>query len=225
PAVVAVSVAVAGHYRVADPAVEGYELYRGVDAEPDLDAAPWATAAALPIETPPLAPGHTYRFVLRRRNRWGLASANAGSTAVRVDGGGAELPAPPSAPFEVTAAALAGGVVEIRAFYDAAADGDLTADLWLVYVRTDGTDPDPGTDAPVEVAVVEADGVAKLVYETAALAAGTVVTAIVRTRRSGPPDADSTNADVVTATATVAGPPAVGTPADAFLGRSYRQQQ
>lgn len=213
-----------GYYRVADPAVEGYQLYRGVDADPDLAAAPWETFAALPHDAPALAPGHAYRFVLRRRNRWGLASHNADATEVVVDGGGVLVPPPPSAPYEVAAAATAGGTVTLTARYRPLADGVRAADQWLVYLTADGSTPDPATDAPATVQIDASLGYARLSYATAPLAEGTVVKALVRVRRSGPPAADSVNAGVVTATATLVGPTAVA-PADAFLGTAARQQQ
>jgi len=41
----------AGRYRLADDDLERYDLYRGIDAEPDFDAAPWETFSSLPHTT------------------------------------------------------------------------------------------------------------------------------------------------------------------------------
>lgn len=213
-----------GLYRAADPTLERYELYRGVDASPDLSGSPWATFASLPNTTAALTPGHTYRFVLRRRNRWDLLSRNVGETVVRVAANGSESPAPPSDPSDVLVEAAAAGTVRVRAEYAYLADGDDAADLFIVYVRSNGTNPDPATDTPVEVDAVRADGVAKLDYTTTAYAEGATVKVIVRTRRSGSPDVDSTGSTVHTATATLLGP-AAPTPADAFVGDAARQVQ
>jgi len=38
----------AGQYRIADNSLEHYKFYRGIDAEPDLEAAPFTTFASLP---------------------------------------------------------------------------------------------------------------------------------------------------------------------------------
>jgi len=40
-----------GRYRLANDDLERYELYRGIDAEPDFDAAPWETFSSLPATT------------------------------------------------------------------------------------------------------------------------------------------------------------------------------
>lgn len=93
-----------GRHRIADTDVEGYELYRGIDDPPDLDSDPWETSASVPWETAALdaAPAgteRTYHFVLRRRNRFGLASQNRDETTLTVDDTGAEVATPPSAPI------------------------------------------------------------------------------------------------------------------------------
>lgn len=221
-----------GLYRVADPAVARYELYRGLGgADPDFDAAPLATFTALPFVTPVLADG-THRFVVRRRNRYGLLSQNTQATQIIVDSS-VEYPRPPSPPSEVAATASSGGTVTIAARYadlaDVVDDVSYAADTWLIYLTTDGSDPDPGADVPIEVAMAGlasggglGDGVVELSYVTAALPEATVVNAIVRTRRSGTPDTDSTNVDIVSAVATLLGPTAVD-PADGFYGEADRQ--
>jgi hypothetical protein len=221
--VLSASIEAIGHFRVADPGVEGYELYRGVNAEPDLAGAAWETFTSLPHSTASLSVGNTYRFVLRQRNRYGLISENTTSTVITVAGDGTQTATPPSAPTDITGLALDGGVVQISAVYTPAPDGDNAATTWLVYHRTNGTNPDPATDTPAETAMVNADGLVKLTWESAAQADGTTVKVLVRTRRDGTPDADSTNSTIVTVTAETSGPAAVAEPADGFYGRQTRQ--
>lgn len=215
----------AGNYRVANAALDRYEVYRGVDgAAIDFAAAPWATFISLPFATSALAAGHTYSLVVRRRNAWGLVSQNVDAYTFTVNGGGGQTAEPPSAPREISASAAAAGTVRVRARYDYAADGSDQADAFLVYLRSNGTDPDPATDTPTVVAMRKFDGVAKLDHRTSAFTEGTVVKVIVRARRTGSPSVDSTNSDVYSATATLLGP-AAPAPAEIFIGRVAKQQQ
>lgn len=212
-----------GLYRVSSSLLARYELYRGVDgAAIDFDT-PYQTSSLLPFSTAAQTPGHTYAYVVRRRNRYDLVSQNIAEWVVDVDGGGAVVPTPPSAP-EFAVAAAAAGTVLVTAEYAYDVDGAAAGDTWLVYLRSDGTDPDPDIDTPATSAMRLADGVAKLSYTSAAFAEGATVKVLVRVRRSGTPDVDSTNADILTAIATLLGPAAVS-PASAFLGRSAEQTQ
>lgn len=208
-AVLAVEGAAEGLYRVSDATLAGYLLYRGVDAAPDLDAAPWQTFAALPYTTPALAADARHVLVLRRRDAYGLVSRNNAGRSVDLDAAGDELPARPSDPGSVSVAPAAGGTVLVTARYAYGADGAAAADAWLIYLRSDGVDPDPAVDAAVEVPMIRADGVAKLSYTSAAFAEGATVKAIVRTRRSGTPDVDGVGSTIHAATATLLGPAAV----------------
>ena len=226
---IAVSIGVTGYYRVADPGIEGYELHHGVDAPPDLDAAPDYTFAALPFETPPLATDADHQFVLRYRNRWNLITDVREPTHVRLDGEGAQTDAPPRSPYDLTASATVGGTVTITARYDALSDGDNAADEWLLWLTTSGVDPDPDSGMAIVTPIYDADGVARFEHVTDALAEGTPVKALVRVRQAGSidpprPDLDSVNTEIVSATATLIGPAAVA-PADAYLGEAARQNQ
>jgi hypothetical protein len=213
-----------GLYRVADPSVAGYEVYRGVDgAAIDFDAAPWAASPTLPIAGP-LGPDHRYELVARWRNAYGLVTLNVGAAIFDLDAGGAELATPPSDPTEITVAAAAAGTVLVTARYAYDADGDNQADAFLVFLTSSGTDPDPGVDVPAEVAIAKADGVARLAYTSSAFSEGATVKVIVRTRRSGTPDVDSLGDDVYAATATLLGPSAPAA-AGAFPGGVAEQVQ
>ena len=209
-------------FRVPDTALEGYTLYRGVDSEPDLEAAPWETFASLPHETAALTPGATYRFVLRYRNKYGLESQNISSWAVVVDGGGDAEAERPSAPFGVTVSPAAGGAVLVDAEYAWEMDGANAADQWLVYLTNTGVDPDPDVDSPTVVAIVTAAGHAFLSWTSSPQGDGADVRVLVRVRRSAD-TVDSSNLDVHSAVAETSGPAAVD--GAAFLGRALEEGQ
>ncbi len=220
----AVTANASGLYRISDATVEGFELYRGVDAYPNLSASPWETYTSEPHTTGSLAANHTYHFVRRYRNRWNLLSQNIDETVIKINGSGNEVGVPPSDCTDETATPAAAGTVLITARYAYVSDGDLQADEFLIYVTFNGVDPDPSMDTPVEVTMLKSDGIAKLTYTTAAQSEGTTVKAIIRVRRSAAPISDSSNATIVSAIATLLGPSAV-TPASSFLGSNAQQTQ
>ena len=184
-----------GAYRCGDSALAQYELYRGVDASPSF-VSPWETFAALPHTTAALAVSHTYHFVLRRRNAWNFVSQNITEWEVEIDADGDEVLAPPSAPTNIELQANPGGTVDVRATYNAAADGTtLAADTWLVY-EAEGADPVPGVDTPTEITM----GGIHLAHTTSAYDTGADVRVLVRVRRSDD-TVDSINTTISTTTA------------------------
>lgn len=196
-----------GFYRVSDATLEGYLLYRGVDEEPDLTAAPWETFATLGHLTGTLAPDATYYFVLRRRNKYGLISQNITSTVIEIDALGDEVFTPPSAPEEQALNAGLAGIVTVSALYQPGLDGDNAADTWLIYLTSDGSTPDPDVDTPIEVVMDIDVDLVWLDYDSDAFADGATIKVIIRTRRTG--EADSTNTNVLTTTASTAGSTAI----------------
>jgi hypothetical protein len=213
-----------GLYRVADPTLDRYEVYRGIDASPDFTAAPFATNSTLPITTAALSVSHKHHLVLRKRNKWGLISQNTQETIFDVNAGGTLNATPPSDPTNIAATGAAAGTVIISAQYAPNDDGDNAADTWLVYFTTNGIDPNPGTDIPVVIVMNLSDGSARLSYTTAAQAEGTLVKAIVRTRRTGTPNVDSTGSTIVSATATLLGPGAPALQADVLSALAAQKQ-
>jgi hypothetical protein len=215
-----------GAYRVEDAATEGYLLYRGVDAAADLTASAWETFSSFPHTSADLAAGHTYQFVLRKRNKWGLISQNLTAWSVTIDANGHQQSIAPQGPSDVAIAAAAAGTVEVTARYNWQADGVWAADTWLIYLRSNGTDPVPGSDTPITLAMNQADAVALLGYASSAFAEGADVRVIVRTRRTATaaaPGADSANSTVYRATATLLGPDAPEV--SAFIGDQIEQTQ
>jgi hypothetical protein len=197
---------VQGLQRIANDALGRYELFIGVDAAPDF-ATPAATFADLPHDTDPLTPGHVYQFVLRRRNRYNLSSRNVSAWTLDLSAGAIANASPP-APPSFSAAVTAGGTVTISGQYAYASDLANQADEWLLYFTTTGIDPDPNTATPLTGIMRKADGIARFSYTTSALAASTNVRVLLRVRRNGTPDVDSTNTLAIAVTVTTDGPPA-----------------
>ena len=218
-----------GRSRAACAADERWELYRGVDAAPDLDAAPWETFTSSPHVTAALGlpPSGTraYHFVAQRRNRFGLVSRNRAATIIEIDAAGEQVSDRPSAPGQYGIEAIAGGVRITAAYaYDADAPA-ARADSWLLYISDDGSDP--LLAVPVEEAMVRVDGVARLAYDMAEPAAGVTFKAVVRIRHSGvapDPDIDSQNTGVVEAE-TSNDAPAAPDRAAAFFGLTAAQAE
>ena len=200
---VAYTGATMGFYRVADPTLIGYLLYRGIDGSPDLDGAPYATFASLGYVTAVQAPGATYHYVLRLRNAYGLISQNTAEQIIEIDALGEGVQTPPSAPTEVTLDPVALGSVLVSAYYEPRGDGEDAADTWLIYLTDDGVDPDPDLDTPVEEAMTLNGGLESLAYTGGPYADGATIKALVRTRRTGPPISDSVNVAIVSTTAAV----------------------
>jgi hypothetical protein len=197
-----------GLYRVADDTITGYELYRGVDAEPDLSASPWETFTTLPHESAALAVSHTYKFVLRYRNKFNLCSQNIESWQVEIDAEGNEVQPVPAAPLDITIIPAAAGtaIVEARYFYEVDAEYYEATD-WLIYFTDDDSDPDPDNDTPVVVAMTKSNGIARLNWQSPAADNEDILKVIVRTRRTVDEiDFDSTNTAIYSTIAETEGP-------------------
>lgn len=212
-------------HRVESTAYELYELYAGTGGnEPNLNGTPIATSATLPFNSGVLSFPETYKLVVVKRNRYGLKSRNVTSFTLELDAGGAVVATRPSTPEYEGLAVAAGGAFRVTAQYAYAADGANAADTFLVYLKTGGADPDPTMDTPVEVSMVKRDGVAHLDYTSGTNAHGTVGKLIVRTRRQGSPDVDSSNLNIIGPVSADATGPAAPT-GGAFFGSVAEQGQ
>jgi hypothetical protein len=180
----------------------GFKLYLGIDAAPNLTATPWQTFTTKPFATPALATGHTYQLVLQQVNEFGLSSQNATAWIVTPSGAGVA----PSAPTAITITPSAGGTVVITAAYDWRDDGVNAADSFLIYTRTDGSNPNPATDTPALVAIWTGGASAVLSWQSPAATEGATIKTLVRVRRGGTGGADSVNTAIVSAVATFIGP-------------------
>ncbi len=191
-----------GLTRVANDLTQ-YELYRGVDGDVDFST-PWETFTSFPHTTAALDVGHVYKFVLRKRNNYNLVSQNVKAWEVTTDATGSAELDPPSSPVS-TLTATEGGKVLVNSVYDYFADADDQADQWLIYLTSDGSDPDPETDTPIVSSLVKCDGLGRLEYLSSAFTEGATIKVIVRVRRSSGL-VDSTNTNILSVSATLLGP-------------------
>jgi len=177
-------------FNLRDTATEQYELYIGTGGnEPDLTAAP-DEEGALPLSsvlTPPMSGIDTYRFVVRKRNAYNLLSLNTFSKAFQLDSNGDEVNTEVSEALGVTLSHIGSGKIRVKAYYSPSLDAN-PADTWVAYIRTNGTDPDPGVDTPVNIgAMADPDlmtGNVYLTYDTSAYDWNTDFRIILRPKRS-----------------------------------------
>lgn len=192
-----------GIVRIADNDLEQYELHVGVGSLPDLSASPNEVFTSIPYTTTlTLGTSTTNYAVVNRRNKYNLATKSLTATVFRIDGSGNQVQPVPTGPDGISWRAGDGGTFLLDAVYVAALDGDYPADEWEIYLRTNGTDPDPSIDTPTTQALtVDGNGIAYLSgYATTAYSDGTTGKVILRVKRTSD-SAYSTNTDIHTAIA------------------------
>lgn len=191
----------AGWFMVADNNLRAFRLYQGIDARPDLTAAPAAESTTSPLTlalSAPVSGIREHRLTLTYRDEYGHESVNQDWASVELDSTGAEVTSPLQPPREVVLEELGAGVVHLMGRYYYGLDSP-NADTWLLYVRADGTDPDPDTDTPVEVlmtASVRSSWGRTLYHEFDEYEYGTDLRVLLRVYRSGD-SAESTNSDAL----------------------------
>lgn len=201
-----------GKHRITNTAIELYELYHGVGAPPDFTAAPAETFSSLPHTTTlTLSVSNTHYLRVGLRNRFNLLTLEQKDTIITIDGSGNLVAVSPSDPHDTTIAPAASpaGAVRIKSFYDYETDGTtLAAVSWLVYLTSNGVDPDPDLDTPTVVTIAKVDGQAKLDWTSGGFADGLTIKALVRVRRvdAGPVNVDSTNTTIISTTSDTDGP-------------------
>jgi len=150
----------------------------------------------------------TYHFATRKRNKFNLVSQNIDSWDMEVNEEG-DVIYNPAAPqkISITPAAGAKGLVRAQYLYDPNLSN--TATKWLIYFTDDGTDPDPASDTPVEVAMYKANGIAHLNWLSPAADNEATLKVLVRTRVTiDGTDYDSQNTTIYSCTANDQGPAA-----------------
>ena len=147
-----------GQFRVQRLDLEGYVVYVGVDALPDLGplATPAAFSQTLPIELAHALPGsgeEDVNVVVRYRDSYGVVSQNQRPMVVTLDPDGWVLPDLP-APVDLAAYAQAGGAFKVLATYPNFSLESYPADKWRIYIEP--IQPVVGTHAPAaEVTVTD----------------------------------------------------------------------
>lgn len=192
-----------GAHRIADTTIALYELYHAVDAQPDLTGAADATSATLPF-TFAISGAGVHNIVVRRRNQWNLVSQNVIATSIELDGANGEIITVPTAPEKTTMSAAGANTVLVESQYPYEVDAS-PGDQWYVYITSNGVDPNPAVDSPTVVAIEKFDRLAKLAWTSPAFNQDDDVRAIVRINRSSD-GRESTNTNVVNATANAIGP-------------------
>lgn len=193
-------------YRIADSTLDRYEIYRGVDG-PVSYASPFETFTTLPHVTAALAASHRYRFVLRKRNRYGLLSQNLDTWSIELDAQGNQVFTKPSAPVQIEVTPATNGAISVKALYFYLADGDDAATEFLIYLTSNGANPDPAHDTPIKVSYTQSDGIGKLDWSSSNFIDETTIKCVVRTRRyEDSVPVDSANSDVYTCIADTTGP-------------------
>jgi hypothetical protein len=203
--------------RIKDTTMNRYELYAGIDANPNLDGAASTTSATLPFTyalSTPVSGTREHRITVRKRNSLGLTSLNNFYRSFIVDNTGALVGSEISAPQDISVENVGDKSLRIRASYSAALDDD-PADTFIIYATDDGVDPDPTVDTPITIGTVgDADIITGKSYisfvldsATYGLEWNTTIKVIVRMLRSGD-SVESDNLDIVT-TVIDSGEPAV----------------
>jgi hypothetical protein len=182
-----------GSYRILDPSLYLVSMWVGVDADPDLTLPPDATDVFFPsvVITPPVSGVSEYRITCRRTDEYGITSWDNDYQSIWVDAAGYEVVKSLNAPVDITLANRGGGVAYLRAKYQSQMDAD-PADEWRIYYTTNGVDPDPAIDTPIEVLMSDTtqnrpsqfDSGTVLYYDFSTLPFNTDLRVIIRTFRS-----------------------------------------
>lgn len=173
------------YFRIGDTSLEGYELYVGDGIAPDFDSAPAATSSTIPFDYA-LPADSIYNLAVCYRNRYNLRSFNVLTTRKVIDAGGVDITDILTNPSSITMESKPGGEVDLTMTYLGSTD-TTAADTWRLYITTDGSTPDPGTDTPVDHTMQSTGLGLNDVTQTIQLgpyAYGTVVKVIARTYSS-----------------------------------------
>lgn len=173
-------------HRVENTTLALYELYYGNGSPPDLTAAPWRTFSSTPYDSPAISGVGKHYFVLRRRNAHNMVSRNIESTVFELDGSDDQITEAPADPTAVTIAAASAATARVQGVYRYDEDAAAKGDAFLIYLRSNGTDPDPASDSPTVVTMNQKDGVARLDWTSGGFGDLDDVRVIVRTRRTTP---------------------------------------
>lgn len=178
--------AVRGRYRIEREDYEKEGIWIGIGQDPDFDGAPEETWTTTPHTT---SLGLTLPAVVhaarRAMNKWGMWGIPTEVVVYNLDASGDSTRLAPSGPMDVSVMQTSGNKPTVAGTYDAAADEDDRAEIWAIWLETDGTDPD-GSGDPAGYALVQHNGaIDDLAWTStgAALSDGTPVKALVRLRR------------------------------------------
>lgn len=159
----------------SDPALAGYELFHALNnAEFDFSA-PAETFTSLPhITAANYGADGVHRFVVRRRNVWGLTDQNQTETAFDVVNGFAvQRPRAVLRPHLEQRFTITRNVIYANAYYYREQDSPTVENyiakfpsgLWFwVWFTDDGSDPDPDLPADLDAAMSAVAGQARVLH-------------------------------------------------------------
>jgi len=132
-------------YRIANDALARYEVYKGVNADADLTAAPWETFTTSPHVTAALDPSYSYNIQILKRNKYNEVSKKGAGYDFEIDADGSQI-IRPSAPESVVAKQTAGKKINVTAVYNGNKDGVYVADRFVVGIGEPALDTTWGYD-------------------------------------------------------------------------------
>lgn len=206
-----------GLYRVSR-VTELYNHYLGTNAFPDFTSIS-GSHTSLPFTValaPPVSGVNEYQLAVRHVDTYGVSALNVYPHPFKINPAGALVGSSISEPYSVTLTDEASGYVRLRARYAMGVDSSV-ADYFRYYLRVDGTDPVPGSDTPVAVAMRIGQGLSGdrvLDVLLGPYAFSTIVKVVVHSYRSGD-TTESINTTVLSATVATVAPPV---PGDAVIG-------
>ncbi len=179
-----------------------FEIFIGEDLDPDLDGDADNQATSLPfsstVQSLPGAGTKDLIVTVTVENDYGLRSLNIYTRTITIDSAGNEVVSPLALPQDVTVVDASGGKALVSATYYPDQDSD-RADTWNIYTSTDGIDPVPGVDTPVQEPMFKwglmSPGV-HLRHTTDSLDFGADLRVIVTVERSSD-SAESSNTEVI----------------------------
>ncbi len=189
-----------------DSTDDRYAVWHAIGSIPDLTGTPLTTSATLPINIPNVTGEGVHYYVIRQRNDLGRWDQNIAVYTVELDDSDDYLVPRPQSPRELAVTATADNSVRVRSVYAGFEDGAAEADTWLIYYTSNGVDPNPDVDTPVEVTMKRATAYTFLDYELSGFSPGQTVKVLVRVKQTdGRSDLNTT---IVSTTSTATGPAA-----------------
>ncbi len=198
-----------GRYRVQRTDLAQTGIWIGLGALPDFEAAPDETwTGATHTTSLGLTLPATVWAAFRTQNAWGMWGIPTTPVRYDIDAGGDVAQVAPIAPTDVSVGQTSGNLPTVGAIYDADADGDSRAALWVIWMETDGTDPDGSGTPAGYVRMLNNAAVDDLAWisDGAALMDGTPVSVLVRTRRLDSAGGTAFSPDVIQLDDTNTGP-------------------
>ena len=211
------SFTIGGYYRVANDALDRYEVYLGLSgSNPSFSSTYVAASTALPLSYT-LASTAEHRLALVKRNKYNLMFENPYWRSVTRNSTNGQVTPSPTAPQNITLDNQGSGMLRLQASYPEHADSN-PADTWSIYVSGAATASTSLT--PSEIEMADATFLFRptrmLDTELGPFADGVTISVLLHTQRSSD-GTESTNGTAVSEEVTSMRPGIV-TQRDMFYG-------